>query len=71
MLIVDDFLASGYTIEALANIVAQGGAELVGVGAMIEKCYAEGRDRLRALGVPVVSLAAIVKADDSGLTIST
>jgi xanthine phosphoribosyltransferase len=71
VLIVDDFLASGYTIEALANIVAQAGAELAGVGAVIEKCYAEGRDRLRALGVPVVSLAAIVRADDSGLTITT
>jgi xanthine phosphoribosyltransferase len=71
VLIVDDFLASGYTIEALANIVAQAGSELMGVGAMIEKCYAEGRDRLRVLGVPVVSLAAIIKADDSGLTIAT
>jgi xanthine phosphoribosyltransferase len=71
VLIVDDFLASGYTIEALANIVVQAGSELMGVGAMIEKCYAEGRDRLRSLGVPIISLAAIVKADDSGLTIAT
>src|SRR5919107_1306613 len=37
VLIVDDFLASGYTIEALANIVVQAGSELMGVGAMIEK----------------------------------
>ncbi|MBC8077694.1 MAG: xanthine phosphoribosyltransferase, partial [Chloroflexales bacterium] len=71
VLLVDDFLASGHTIVALAQIVEQAEAELVGVGAMIEKCYAEGRERLRALGVPIVSLAAIVRADDSGLTITT
>ena len=71
VLIVDDFLASGYTIEALANIVVQAGSELMGVGAMIEKCYGEGRDRLRSLGVPIISLAGIVTADDSGLTIAT
>jgi xanthine phosphoribosyltransferase len=70
VLIVDDFLASGSTIVALAAIIAQGGATLVGVAALIEKCYAGGRARIAHLGVPVLALAAIRAATEAGLDVA-
>jgi xanthine phosphoribosyltransferase len=59
VLIIDDFLATGQTILALARIARAAGAEIVGVGALIEKTFEGGRDALRMLNVPVKSLAMI------------
>ncbi len=59
MLLIDDFLASGGTILALAELIRRCGAELAGVGRVIEKTFEAGREALGALGVPVVSLAAV------------
>lgn len=59
VLIIDDFLATGSTIRALSGIVKVSGATLCGIGAVIEKPHEGGRDKLKALGVPVVSLAKI------------
>jgi len=59
VLIIDDFLATGSTIRALSGIVKVSGATLCGIGAVIEKPHEGGRDKLEALGVPVVSLAKI------------
>ena len=59
VLIVDDFLATGQTIMALARLARAAGAEVVGVGALIEKSFEGGRESLRQLSVPVRSLAVI------------
>lgn len=59
VLIIDDFLASAQTIRALVQIVAQSGAKLVGIGAVIEKAFEGGRKALRDLNVQVESLAVI------------
>jgi len=59
VLLIDDFLATGCTIEALVRIVAQSGATLCGIGCVIEKAYEHGRERLTHLGVPIVALARI------------
>src|SRR3990172_12985128 len=59
VLIIDDFLASGATILGLARLAQTAGAQVVGIGALIEKTFEEGRQALAALGVPVVSLVAI------------
>jgi len=59
ILIVDDFLATGQTILALARLAKAAGAEIVGVGALIEKSFEGGRDILKTLSVPVHSLAVI------------
>ncbi len=64
VLVVDDFLASGATILALARLVEHAGATLVGIGTAIEKRFEGGRENLTDLGVPVVSLAVV--ADMSG-----
>jgi xanthine phosphoribosyltransferase len=59
VLVVDDFLASGSTIEALVRLVEHAGAILVGVAAVIEKKFERGREELEHLGVPVVSLVTV------------
>ncbi|GIV76008.1 xanthine phosphoribosyltransferase [Litorilinea aerophila] len=59
VIIIDDFLASGKTIAALADLVQQCGATLCGIGCVIEKSFEEGRARLAYLNVPIVSLAVI------------
>lgn len=61
ILIVDDFLASGQTIGALVRMVRHAGAELVGIGALIEKAFEGGRADLESLGVPLRALAVIEK----------
>jgi xanthine phosphoribosyltransferase len=59
ILIIDDFLASGQTIMALVRMVRHAGAELVGIGALIEKAFEGGRAELESLGVPLQALAVI------------
>jgi len=63
ILIVDDFLATGKTIEALASIALEGGAKLVGIGVVIEKSFEGGRERLAPLGVPIEALAIVEKME--------
>ncbi len=64
VLIVDDFLATGQTIEALVRIVEMSGATLVGIGTVIEKVFEGGRERLKHLNVPIVSLVKITDMTD-------
>ncbi len=46
VLIIDDFLASGATILGLARLAKAAGAELVGIGTLIEKDFEGGREAL-------------------------
>ncbi len=64
VLIIDDFLATGQTIMALARIARAAGAEMVGIGALIEKTFEGGRSVLSELNVPVHSLARIIDMSD-------
>ncbi len=59
VLIIDDFLATGQTIGALADIVRESGAALLGIGVVIEKSFEEGRSQLAQLDVPIESLAVV------------
>lgn len=59
VLIVDDFLAIGNALNGLIKMVKDSGAQLVGCGAVIEKGYQGGGDKLRAGGVRVESLAIV------------
>jgi xanthine phosphoribosyltransferase len=63
VLIIDDFLATAQTIAALAKLVEQSGAQLVGIGAVIEKSFEGGRDALSYLNIPVCSLAVIERVE--------
>jgi len=64
VLIVDDFLASGRTIQALVRLVADAGSTLVGIGAVIEKRFEGGREALGYLEIPVEALAVIIDMSD-------
>jgi xanthine phosphoribosyltransferase len=64
VLIIDDFLATGDTILALMRLAQHAGAEVIGVGAVIEKSFEGGRAKLEALGLRVRSLAVIAKMTD-------
>ena len=64
VLIIDDFLASGATILGLARLAQTAGAEVVGIGTLIEKSFERGRETLARLGVPVESLAIIQSMED-------
>jgi xanthine phosphoribosyltransferase len=64
ILIIDDFLATGRTINALVRLVEQSGATLVGIGTVIEKAFEGGRAELEHLGVPIESLVIITDMSD-------
>jgi xanthine phosphoribosyltransferase len=64
VLIIDDFLASGATILGLVRLAETAGAELVGIGALIEKTFEEGRIMLGGLGVPVRALVSVTSMED-------
>ena len=66
ILIVDDFLASGKTINALARIVKNSGAELLGIAAVVEKDFEGGREMLAHWNVPIFSTAVITSMNDDG-----
>jgi xanthine phosphoribosyltransferase len=68
ILIIDDFLASGQTINALVRMVRHAGAELVGIGALIEKSFEGGRADLEPLGVPLHALVVIANMSDGNIT---
>lgn len=64
VLIIDDFLASGATILGLVRLTQAAGAEVVGIGTLVEKIFEGGRDVLLPLNVPIESLACITSMDD-------
>ena len=64
VLIIDDFLASGATIAGLVRLAEVAGAEIVGIGTLVEKTFEGGRDLLTPLGVPIHSLVSISSLDD-------
>jgi xanthine phosphoribosyltransferase len=59
VVLVDDFLANGRTALALAEIVAEAGAELVAAGFLVEKLFQGGRLGIETLGIPVAALAQV------------
>lgn len=69
VLIVDDFLATGRTIDALARIVQRSGATLVGIAAVVEKTFEQGREVLSVWGVPVLSAAMITDMRDGRIAV--
>ena len=67
VLIIDDFMAKGYAMQGLIDIVKAAGAELVGIGVAVEKGFQGGGDKLRERGFRVESLARIADMDcDTG-----
>jgi xanthine phosphoribosyltransferase len=69
ILIVDDFLATGRTLDALARIVQASGASLVGIAAIVEKSFEGGRETLGHWGVPILALATITDMSDGQIIV--
>lgn len=70
VLIIDDFLATGQTLMALARIVASANANLVGVGVVVEKTFEGGRRRmLDKYDVPIHALATITAMEGETITV--
>jgi len=65
VLIVDDFLASGKTLYALARMVGEARCTLVGISVIVEKAFEGGREKLeKKFGVPVDALVTITHMDE-------
>ncbi len=68
VLIIDDFLASGATILGLVRLAEVAGAQVVGIGTLVEKTFEQGRASLEPLGVPIESLAPVASLDGDRIT---
>lgn len=66
VLIIDDFLANGYTLQALIALTEDAGASVEGIGIVIEKGFLEGGHRIRNLGYRLESLAIIDAINGDG-----
>ena len=64
VLIIDDFMANGYAMRGLIDIVNKAGAELAGIGVAVEKGFQRGGDSLREEGYNIHSLAIIDEANE-------
>ena len=58
VLIIDDFMAKGYAMRGLIDIVNK-----AGIGVAVEKGFQDGGDSLRREGYPIKSLAIIDSAE--------
>ena len=70
LLIIDDFLANGKALEGLFSIAEQAGAQVQGVGIVIEKGFQGAGDRIRAAGYHLESLAIVESMDAEHGTIT-
>ena len=64
VLFIDDFLANGNAGKGIIDLVNQAGAELAGMGFIIEKAFQNGGEFLRTTGVHIESLAIIESLDN-------
>jgi len=64
IIIIDDFLANGCALMGLMDIVKSAGAQLEGIGIVIEKGFQNGGQIIRDTGVKLHSLAIVDGMDD-------
>ena len=69
ILFIDDFLANGNAGLGMIDLVKQAGAEMAGMGFLIEKEFQGGAAKLRNEGVRVESLAVIESLDNCTITL--
>lgn len=69
VLFIDDFLANGNAANGIIDLIEQAGAELAGMGFIIEKAFQHGGDLLRERGVHIESLAIIDSLDNCQIKI--
>ena len=69
VLFIDDFLANGNAANGIIDLIQQAGAQLVGMGFIIEKAFQHGGGVLRERGIHVESLAIIDSLDNCQIKI--
>ncbi len=69
VLFIDDFLANGNAANGVIDLIDQAGAQLVGMGFIIEKAFQHGGETLRERGVHIESLAIIDSLDNCQIKI--
>ncbi|GAA0055299.1 UNVERIFIED_CONTAM: xanthine phosphoribosyltransferase [Streptococcus canis] len=67
VLIIDDFLANGQAAKGLIEMIGQAGAQVVGVGIVIEKSFQNGRQLIEDMGIEVTSLTRIKNFENGEL----
>ncbi len=67
ILFIDDFLADGHASGCVIHFGRQAGAQIVGMGFLVEKGFAKGGQFLRDHNIPYYALATIkrIKQDNS------
>ncbi|NVY96709.1 xanthine phosphoribosyltransferase [Lactobacillus sp. DCY120] len=71
VLIIDDFLANGQAVAGLTDIIQQAGANLEGIGIVIEKSFQKGRKLIEEQQIPILSLARIKAFVDGQVVFET
>lgn len=64
ILFIDDIIANGDAARGLIKIVQRSGAQLAGMGVVVEKCFQAGARTIREQGIRLESLAAIESLED-------
>jgi len=67
VLVIDDFMAEGRAALGLKELVTMSGAELAGIGIVIEKGFQQGGSIIRELGDKLESLAIIDEMSETGI----
>ncbi|WP_373776687.1 xanthine phosphoribosyltransferase [Porphyromonas loveana] len=70
ILFIDDFLAYGNAAHGIIDLADQAGAQIAGMGFIIEKAFQHGRDILIEKGIRVESLAIIQSLENCEITIT-
>ncbi len=65
VLIIDDFLANGCSVNGLIKLIKDAGASIAGVGIAVEKGFQQGGDLIRKQGIHLESLAIVESMDAS------
>ena len=66
ILFIDDFLADGHASGSIIDLCRQSGAQIVGMGFLVEKGFAKGGQFLRGHGIPYHALATITRINEDG-----
>ncbi|MWC29325.1 xanthine phosphoribosyltransferase [Paenibacillus sp. MMS18-CY102] len=68
LLFIDDIIANGDAARGLVKIIERSGAELAGIGIVVEKSFQAGAKALREQGYRVESLVKISSLDNGSIT---
>jgi len=68
MLFIDDIIANGDAARGLVKIIERSGAELAGIGIVVEKSFQAGAKALREQGYRVESLVRISSLENGSIT---